>query len=54
MLEVLGGPGLIRLEVTLHPVAAWVAGFIEQKRRAAAETPAPAPAEAGKAESDET
>tara|TARA_B100001750_G_C15128216_1_gene408503 strand:- start:88 stop:606 length:519 start_codon:yes stop_codon:yes gene_type:complete len=40
--------------VLLNLGGAWVAGIMEQKRRAAAETPAPAPAEAGKAESDET
>lgn len=39
---------------SLNLVAAWLAGFIEQKRRAAGDTSAPAPAEAGKAESDET
>ena len=42
------------LSILLHLGAAWLAGFIEQKRRAAGTTPAPAPAETGKAESDET
>ncbi len=53
MFGVLGVPGLIMFELPLHPLAAWVAGFIEQKRRAAGATPAPAPAETGKAESGE-
>ena len=47
-------PGLGSFPVLLNLGSAWVAGIMEQKRRAAAETPAPAPAEAGKAESDET
>ena len=42
------------LSILFHLGAAWLAGFIEQKRRAAGATPAPAPAETGKAESDET
>ena len=40
-------------ELPLHPLAAWLAGFIEQKRRAAAEAPAPPPAETAKDESNE-
>ena len=47
-------PVLGPFPVLLNLGSAWVAGIMEQKRRAAAETPAPAPAEAGKAESDET
>ena len=50
---VLAVPGLIMFELPLHPLAAWLAGFIEQKRRAAGETPAPAPAETAKDESNE-
>jgi hypothetical protein len=46
--------GLVALPVLLNLGGAWVAGIMEQKRRAAGDTPAPAPAEAGKAESDET
>ena len=46
--------GVDGFPVLLHLAAAWLAGFIEQKRRAAGDTPAPAPAETGKAESDET
>ena len=45
-------PGLGPFPVLLNLGGAWVAGIMEQKRRAAAETPAPA--YAGKAESDET
>ena len=53
MFGVLAVPGLIMFELPLHPLAAWLAGFIEQKRRAAGETPAPAPAETAKDESNE-
>ncbi len=53
MFGVLAVPGLIMLELPLHPLAAWLAGFIEQKRRATGETPAPAPAETAKDESNE-
>ena len=49
MFGVLGVP-LIMLELPLHPLAAWLAGFIEQKRRAAAETPSTGFAETTKAE----
>ncbi|MCH2583128.1 MAG: hypothetical protein MK138_00015, partial [Planctomycetes bacterium] len=38
------------LSTLLQLGAAWLAGFIEQKRRAAAETPSPAFAETAKAE----
>ena len=38
----------------LNLFGAMIAGCIPQKRRAAGDTSAPAPAEAGKAESDET
>ena len=47
-------PELGLFPVLLNLGGAWVAGIMEQKRRAAGDTPAPAPAEAGKAESDET
>ena len=53
MFGVLAVPGLIMFELPLHPLAAWLAGFIEQKRRATGETPAPAPAETAKDESNE-
>ena len=46
-------PGLGLFPVLLNLGGAWVAGFIEQKRRAAGATPAPAPAETGKEESVE-
>jgi hypothetical protein len=46
--------GLVAFPVLLNLGGAWVAGRMEQKRRAAGDTSAPAPAEAGKAESDET
>ena len=39
--------------VLLNLGGAWVAGIMEQKRRAAAEAPAPPPAETAKAESNE-
>ena len=42
--------GLVALPVLLHLGGAWVAGFIEQKRRAAVDTPSPAFAETAKAE----
>ena len=42
--------GLVALPVLLHLGGAWVAGFIEQKRRAAVDTPSPAFAETTKAE----
>jgi hypothetical protein len=38
------------LSILLHLGAAWLAGFIEQKRRAALHTPAPAFAKNAKAE----
>ena len=50
MFGVLAVPGLIMFELPLHPLAAWLAGFIEQKRRAAGDTPSPAFAETTKAE----
>ena len=50
MFGVLAVPGLIMFELPLHPLAAWLAGFIEQKRRAAGDTPTPAFAETAKAE----
>ena len=50
MFGVLAVPGLIMFELPLHPLAAWLAGFIEQKRRAAGDTPSPAFAETAKAE----
>ncbi len=50
MFGVLAVPGLIMLELPLHPLAAWLAGFIEQKRRAAAETPSTGFAETAKEE----
>ena len=50
MFGVLAVPGLIMFELPLHPLAAWLAGFIEQKRRAAAETPSTGFAETAKEE----
>ncbi len=42
--------GVDGFPVLLHLAAAWLAGFIEQKRRAAVDTPTPAFAETPKAE----
>ena len=50
MFGVLAVPGLIMFELPLHPLAAWLAGFIEQKRRAAVDPPTPAFAETAKEE----
>ena len=50
MFGVLAVPGLIIFELPLHPLAAWLAGFIEQKRRAAVDPPTPAFAETAKEE----
>ena len=47
------GPAWMAIELPLYLVVAWLAGNIEQKRRAAGNTPAPDSAETGKAESDE-
>ena len=42
--------GLVAFPVLLHLGGAWVAGIMEQKRRAAGDTPTPAFAETAKAE----
>ena len=47
------GPAWMAIELPLYLVVAWLAGNIEQKRRAAGNTPAPDSAETGKAESNE-
>jgi len=53
MMTMVKGPAWMAIELPLYLVVAWLAGNIEQKRRAAGDTPAPAPAETGKAESEE-
>ena len=53
MMTMVKGPAWMAIELPLYLVVAWLAGNIEQKRRAAGGTPAPAPAETEKAESKE-
>ena len=53
MMTMVKGPAWMAIELPLYLVVAWLAGNIEQKRRAAGGTPAPAPAETEKAESEE-
>ncbi len=53
MMTMVKGPAWMAIELPLYLVVAWIAGRMEQKRRAAADGPATEPAEPGKAESKE-
>ena len=53
MITMVKGPAWMAIELPLYLVVAWIAGRMEQKRRAAADGPATEPAQAGEAESEE-
>ena len=53
MMRMVKGPAWMTIELPLYLVVAWIAGRMEQKRRAAADGPATEPAQAGEAESEE-
>lgn len=53
MMTMVKGPAWMAIELPLYLVVAWIAGRMEQKRRAAADGPATEPAQAGEAESEE-
>ena len=52
MMTMVQGPAWMAIELPLYLVGAWIAGRMEQKRRAATDGPATEPAQAGEAESE--
>jgi hypothetical protein len=53
MMTMVKGPAWMALELPLYLVVAWIAGRMEQKRRATDDGPTMEPAQTGKAESEE-